>query len=284
MAARSRQVVFTLNNYTSDEERDMFEAFSSLSNNIRFCGVGREIGESGTPHFQGFIYFDNPKTFSAAHKIPGLNRAHFEPVKGTIQQNIDYCSKGGDYKEYGEKPTQGKRNDLEEVAELVKAGKRISDVAFECPTQFIKFHKGIERLISLQIAPRDFKTMVYWYYGPTGTGKSKKAFEQAAEAASYYVKDPLNKWYCGYEQQELMIIDDYRRDFSTFACLLRLMDRYPMTVETKGGTTQFVTRTLVITTPKSPTETWEGRTEEELGQLLRRIDHCVHFATLANNM
>lgn len=71
----------------------------------------------------------------------------------------------------------------------------------------------------------DFKTEVYWFYGPTGTGKSKLAFEIAKQASSFFVKDATNKWWCGYEQQEVVIVDDYRKDFSTFAQLLRLMDQ-----------------------------------------------------------
>lgn len=236
---RTRSIAFTLNNPTEIEGEALFNALENEreSWNIRFAGVGREVGEQGTPHLQGFLYFSNPKTFSAAHKIPGLTRAHFEIIKGTVDQNIEYCSKENNYKQYGEKPCQGKRSDLEEVSQLVVSGKRIADVALECPIQFIKFHKGIERLIALQVSPRDYKTEVLWYWGPTGTGKSKTAFEMASQESGYYVKDPLNKWWDGYEQQHTVIIDDYRRDFSTFAQLLRLFDRYPMTVEAKGSTT-----------------------------------------------
>lgn len=35
-----------------------------------------------------------------------------------------------------------------------------------------------------------------------------------------------------------------------------------------------------VTTPKSPKDTWEGRTEKELGQLIRRIEQVVHFSVL----
>jgi hypothetical protein len=200
-----------------------------------------------------------------------------------VDQNIEYCSKEGDYQQFGEKPAQGKRSDLDEVVTLVSDGKRIREIAEECPIQFVKFHKGIERLIALKQPSRAWKTEVYWFWGATGTGKSKRAFEMGAES-SFFVKDPLNKWWDGYEQQDVVIIDDYRRDFSTFASLLRLMDRYPMTVEAKGSTVNFASKVLIITTPKSPSETWEGRTEEQLGQLMRRIEHVVHFATLASSM
>lgn len=275
---RSRSVCFTLNNYTDDELSGVREYLGS--DQVKYAGFGREVGEEGTPHLQGFICFKNPKMYSAIKRIPGFERMHFENMKGTVDQNITYCSKGGLFEEYGVKPQQGKRSDLDEVIALVSDGKRLRDVSEECPIQFVKFHKGIERLISLRAPSRNFKTQVYWFWGGTGSGKSKKAFEMAAET-SFYVKDPLNKWWCGYEQQDVVIIDDYRRDFSTFAQLLRLFDRYPMTVEMKGSTTNFCSKKIIITTPKSPIATWEGRTEEDHGQLLRRIDEITHFAVLS---
>jgi len=285
--ARARSVCFTLNNYTDDEIQQVHDVFEDVENRaqfgIRFAGYGTEVGEEGTPHLQGFMYFRNPKSFTVIHNFPGLSRAHFEAIKGTVDQNITYCSKGGNYEEFGDKPVQGKRTDIDAVVETIKAGAKVRRVADDHGAEFIKFHKGIERLIALQTQPRDFKTEVIWYYGPTGTGKSKLAFEIALAAESYYVKDPLNKWWDGYEQQDVVIVDDYRRDFSTFAGLLRLFDRYPMTIEAKGSTTQFNSKKIIITTPKSPSDTWEGRTEEELGQLLRRIDKTEAFYTIFNS-
>ena len=279
---RARSVAFTLNNPSVGEEQYINALFEDCrdENHIRFAGFGKEVGEEGTPHLQGFIYFSNGKSFATIHRLPGLTRAHFEVIKGSVQQNIDYCSKEGQYKQFGEAPKQGRRSDLDAVVDMVESGKRVSDVSLECPLQFIKFHKGIERLIAMRVPPRDFKTEVLWYWGPTGTGKSRTAFEKATSASSYYVKDPLNKWWDGYEQQEVVIIDDYRRDFSTFAHLLRLFDRYPMTVEMKGSTTNFSSRTLIVTSPKSPRDTWDTRSPEDIQQLLRRIDKVVHFDVL----
>jgi len=281
---RSRKFCFTLNNYTHDELNDVFSFMDDAERRgeaaVRCAGIGKEVGEGGTPHLQGFLCFSNAKTYSAVKRIPGLTRIHIEIMKGTVQQSIVYCSKDGDYKQWGEEPQQGKRSDLDAVIALVREGKRMRDIGEECPTQVIKFCKGIERLIFLRQYPRNYKTKVFWFYGPTGTGKSKEAFEMAFAESSYYVKDPLNKWWDGYEQQDVVIIDDYRRDFCTFAQLLRLFDRYPMSVEVKGATTQFNSKMIIVTSPKNPKDTWEGRTEEDFAQLLRRIEEVRYFSTL----
>jgi len=135
--------------------------------------------------------------------------------------------------------------------------------------------------IELHSSARSFKTEVYWYYGPTGTGKSRAANVEAPHA---YWKSPVDKWWDGYSGQEDVIVDDYRRDLCTFATLLRLFDRYPLRVEYKGGSCEFRSKRIFITSPKSPKDTWtEGekpRTDEDIQQLLRRITKIVHFDAL----
>jgi len=115
-------------------------------------------------------------------------------------------------------------------------------------SSYIKYSNGIEKLINLvHSQPRDSQTYGYWFYGPTGTGKSRKAHSLSEGS---YVKDPSNKWFDGYNHNGQMIIDDFRPNKDlTFQMLLTLTDRYPMSVERKGGTMQFNTRRIIITTP-----------------------------------
>lgn len=50
-------------------------------------------------HWQGFISFKNRKRLAACKKVaPG---AHFECLRGTVQENIYYCSKDNQFKEFG---------------------------------------------------------------------------------------------------------------------------------------------------------------------------------------
>lgn len=83
----------TLNNYTKDEYSDLVDSFSSDSSN-KFI-IGKEIGESGTPHLQIYINFSKKTRFSAIKKIN--NRFHIESAKGSEIENIKYCSKDGDF-------------------------------------------------------------------------------------------------------------------------------------------------------------------------------------------
>ena len=64
----------------------------------------------------------------------GSDRIHLETAQGTKDQNIKYCSKedtriDGPW-EFGDREThQGTRTDLNAVAEDVKAGKSLEDIA-----------------------------------------------------------------------------------------------------------------------------------------------------------
>lgn len=173
-------------------------------------------------------------------------------------------------------PSQGNRSDLAAVAIAVKEGKSDQEIAEDFAGDFIRYHKGITNLRGLYAKPRRWKTRVFWWYGPTGTGKSLEADQRFPEA---YWKMGCNKWWDGYTGQSAVIIDDFRRDLCTFAELLRLLDRYPMRVEYKGGSCQFAAEDIIITTPYHPRKTWAGRTAEDIMQLLRRIDEVRVFAS-----
>ncbi len=90
---------FTLNNYTENEAGALVQRFSSLSNKFFFI-VGKEIGEQGTPHLQGYI----EKRTGRFRPLPcfevlrdGKNAMHFERAKGNRKANYKYCSKEGDF-------------------------------------------------------------------------------------------------------------------------------------------------------------------------------------------
>ena len=235
-------------------------------------------------HYQGYIHFGNKREFKSAKAflfgIFGV-QPHLEGAKGSPSQNKDYCSKEGgipeSFKEYGEMPRQGSRSDLARVAEAVIAGKDLAEVALDHPTEFMKYSGGIKCFQSLvRTRPRNSAVVptVHWWFGPTGVGKSRKAFACYPDA---YVK-MNNQWWDGYVGQTAVIIDDYRPSLCTFQELLRILDRYPMRIQTKGSSCELSATVFVITTTDRPEVIWSGRTTEALGQLLRRLTDIVHFS------
>jgi len=76
---------FTLNNYKESE----YELLKDLD--VAYLIIGKEVGEQGTPHLQGYIQFHKKKRITALKKIN--QRIHWEKIKGTPEDNIKYCSK-----------------------------------------------------------------------------------------------------------------------------------------------------------------------------------------------
>ena len=56
--------------------------------------VGKEVGDEGTRHLQGFISFNMPKGLAGVKKVHA--KAHWEIAKGSDQANLTYCSKSED--------------------------------------------------------------------------------------------------------------------------------------------------------------------------------------------
>lgn len=279
MADKYRSICFTLNNYTEED----VTRIRACATEITYVVFQRERGrEGGTPHLQGYMHHANPKSLGGWKRIVG-DRAHIERARGTGVQNREYCTKeetrepGTEPFEAGTMPSQGSRSDLDAVHRRIVEGATTREIAAEHPGDFIRYHRGITALQQLYVAPRRHQTRVYWYYGPTGTGKSREANERFPNA---YWKMGANKWWDGYHSHAEIIIDDYRCDMCTFAEMLRLFDRYPHRVETKGGTVEFVPTDIIVTTPKGPRETWQSRTEEDLQQLMRRLTEVRYFPAM----
>lgn len=256
MTTRSRSYVFTLNNYTESDEI----AISNIP--CKYLIYGREVGENGTRHLQGYIYFDNARFFTAVKKL--IPKAHIEAAVGNAAQNRDYCSKEGDFVEHGQIPIKGKRTDISAVKDALGTGRTLRYIMEN--TSSLQALTYAEKAIKYTEPQRDFMPKVYWFYGPTGSGKSREAQLMCPEA--YYCNDS-NQWWDGYDAHSEVIIDDFRADFCKFHVLLKIFDQYPHRVQVKGGYRQLLATTMIITSPYSPQDTYATR--EDIGQLLRRL-------------
>ncbi len=117
--------------------------------------VGKEVGESGTPHLQGFVIFKHAVTFATA-KRRICQRAHIETARAGAEAASNYCKKDGDFQEFRTLPQQGRRSDLEAVIEWADAfiaeKKRAPtnrEIARQYPTQLIK-QRRLQYVIELR--------------------------------------------------------------------------------------------------------------------------------------
>lgn len=243
-----RRFCFTWNSYTNDDLekcKAFFEAFA------KYGIVGKELAPTtGLPHLQGFCTLNKPMRFSAIKKHLH-NSIHIEKANGSDEQNQKYCSKTGDFYEKGSPSRQGSRTDLQSVVDDITTGKVCDRYALanNHPIAYIKYQRGLENYLKIikPIPVRDFKTDIFYYWGPPGTGKSRRALEeaQAVDANSIYYK-PRGLWWDGYAQQTCVIIDDFY-GWIKYDEMLKIMDRYPYKVQIKGGFEEFTSKKIWIT-------------------------------------
>lgn len=238
---RSRGWCFTLNNY-EDTDCQVLQGGGKTPEVVSYLIFGKELGESGTPHLQGYLYFKTLKSLKQA-KAAISERAHLEPQRGSVEQAVEYCKKDGCHYEYGDLPRQGKRTDLEQVAHMIVEGASVADVAVAHPSTFIKFSRGI-RDLKLTVTKSYTRESVcgLWLVGPPGCGKSHYA--QTNFPDSY--KKAQNKWFDGYGGEKTIVLEDL--DIGSLSHHLKIWsDRWPCTGETKGGTVHLMHDLFVVT-------------------------------------
>lgn len=266
---------FTLNNYTEDE----YESISRVANDESlYAIIGREVGASGTRHLQGYIMFKRPYRFDTV-KGRHLPRCHIEVAAGSPDSNRKYCSKDGDYREFGAIPkgVEG-RSTRDEIArvfvESMGSGRSgLDQFADGNPgTWYFSGHNLLRNYLSIRPLIERPNISAKWYWGSPGVGKSRRAHQELKEA---YVKDPRTKWWSGYMLESSVIIDDFGPNGIDMNHLLRWFDRYKCYVESKGGMLPLYADTFIVTSNYPPSKCFcglGGEDHPQLAALERRIE------------
>lgn len=177
-------------------------------------------------------------------------------MRGTLDANDKYVMKeegrlDGPWTR-GERPRPGARNDLYDVVDMIDAGKTSKKIAAAFPIQWVKFYRGIQSYRLTAQGQRYARPQIFILWGKSGTGKTRLCHETFPEA---YWK-PKSKWWCGYATQNVVVLDEFY-SWLSFDTLLRMLDWYPLQVETKGGSTQLLANCFVFTSNVDPQE-WYG--------------------------
>lgn len=265
---KSRGYVFTLNNPTSGQETRLKD-FAQAS--CKYMVFGREVAPStGTPHLQGFLYLKSQKTWRALKDKLRIESIHLEAARGNASQNFDYATKDGDFWEFGDRPTQGKRKDLDTVREMVKDKKSmleiLDNVSSYQAARFAQLYSAHQ-----PPPPRESGGKRVFIYGPSGSGKSTLA--RALIGESYYTAD-LAPWFDGYNSTDPVLFDDFRSSDFPFNRFLRLLDPWPVRLSVKGASVPVISSTIIVTSIKSPWDVYSGSGEDQV-QFMRRFDEII---------
>lgn len=284
--SRAKNWCFTINNYDDaaiHQLRDLWNPEGDCQ--IRYVCWGYEVAPAtNTKHLQGFVSFVKQLRFKAALALLPKG-AHIEKTKGSPAQNRDYCSKDESkdpqvspaFEEYGTLPGgAGTRTDLSGVVEMVRAGKRLRDVADSAGDVYVKYYRGIKALRTvLQPTSRNQPEVVY-IWGVTRLGKTHFA---KIEALEHYEEDeiyfkPAGEWWPDYDQQPLVIFDDFTSKDMQLAEWNRVFNHIPHRVQFKGGNVPITFKSAYITSNFPPTMLWPNVSEGRRASAILRITAC----------
>jgi len=278
----SRNFVFTINMKEEDSEVAIYPDLDWPD--LRYVAYQEELGgKNHTHHIQGMVQFLKPKRITQLAKLPGLERAWIQRMRGTPQQARDYALKQDDTAikgtnfEYGNFCAgSGERVDIKQLRQKVKTGASMKDLFEDDETveAAFRYQQGTKAMMSAYNAERkrDFKTQVEVYFGAPGTGKTRKAYE---ENPGLFMK-PHTKWWDQYNFEEVVLLDDFY-GWYPYHQLLILLDRYACPVEVKGGYINIAPKKVIITSNKPINEWYDDKVTRNLDALTRRVDKFIWF-------
>lgn len=296
-----RRWVFTINNYNEQEE-NFLKTPENFGPNIQFIIAEKEVGESGTPHIQGYIEFKSDTTRNKLVRLLG-GRAYVDKAKGNRASNINYCS-ADEKDDPGNHliinwhhqsidslvkkqmsrvapidPDEAAREMLQDIGDLKE-----SEFESKYPRFYLRNYSKYKELQHVKQSNiiyefnGELKEKNLWIWGPTGTGKSRIAHDGLPLNEIYFKN--VNKWWNGYKHgTKRVIIEDYPCIASGGNALVLHMkiwaDRYTFTGEIKGAHTVIApSYNLIVTSNYSIRECFSEPTDVEA---IERRFHQIYF-------
>ena len=201
------------------------------------------------------------KTYNAASTLMQAREAYLRYLR----------NKGPHHLESGEDPVRKSEHTFEQsdppqtpkteiILQLIKQGERKSALVSQFPTMRNQIH----RLMSFR-PHRSCKTSTIYIHGPPGVGKTTFIYkwfnllQHFNPELDYYSKvSRLSKWFDGYDNQPIVIIDDPVLTPGSIGfqehvqCLRNVISTGPTYVEVKGATMVFDSKFIVFVANPTP--------------------------------
>lgn len=255
-AKRSRAFLLTQNNPTEADIDKWHKACKGYAS-IQYLCFQLERGEAdGTLHVQAFVYTHSKKApLVVKGWFPG--NPHIE-IARDLSAAWEYCKKsetrepnGGPF-EYGKPPGKFAKLDL---ITAIKNGASMTDIGENFTEELVLGGAtNIEKAIQLNQQHRTTPPSIVVLYGPTASGKTKRALDLYGLKDTFIVPWPekSSKWFWnGYQNEETIVLDEFRHQI-TYGKMLRLLDWTPLTVDLKGSSAKMNSKNIIITSNQKP--------------------------------
>jgi len=254
-----------------------------------------ELGEQGTPHIQGFVQFTTKQRLKALKKVH--RTAHWEPRRGSAYQAAHYCKKpeiGCDCHHcLAAADVQRPQLIFESGTISAPAGEKLNSVAMTIkkrglcaaieayPTHYMGMTRGMQALATFYSPRRSWRPVVTVLYGQPGSGKTRYAMLGPSPYVQADYPSKGSQFFFGDyrpDHHETLVFDDFYGQMP-YTTWLRVCDRYPMEVHTKGAFHQLLVHNIVFTSNRGPRE-WYPKIFADLDRWQafdRRIDNIIVF-------
>jgi len=260
--SRARHWVFTLHAAEAASAEDAEAARPVVADAVYLCYQLEKAPTTGRLHFQGLVCFKSALRLAQVRAALG-GSPWLAVMRGSVQQAVAYATKdetrvAGPWVLGTVPGGQGSRTDVREFVAAVKRGASDADLIDEHPEKFLRFHNAMNKVRMAVVPARDHLTKTAVYYGPPGSGKTFAATEFDAPRHTYWLSfgnQGQSTWFDGYVGQRTVILDEF---FGQLPCnfMCRLSDRYPLSVQLKGGTVRFIAKTVIVTSNLHPSDWW----------------------------
>lgn len=283
---KSRYWCFTYNHdeKTRDKTRWILgELAEEVVYNEGYLCFQQEKGESGNLHFQGFIYFKNPRHFNAVKEyLPG---AHLEKCIAPKQAK-EYCHKEDNttikdtFEEFGKCPPfkQGKRTDVDTAMDMIQEGCTWDEFVMTNIGLVMRYEKFWRKYwMKYNKTPdRDVELIIIW--GPSATGKTHWAKKYCDDQGFTRYTKPIGdkQWWDNYMDEEYIIWNEFDPKEYRITDMNQLADKECVQIPFKGGFTTGTWKGIILTSNIDPKNWWIDQPKMVRDAFFRRVTSLLH--------
>lgn len=260
-------------------------------------------GRRGTTHWQGFVWFKDGliRSIKAVQKHLGLIDCHIDKAASPYDAMM-YCKKPELLvkKDKNDKLTfviqkwaehgtpldvamnQGYRSDLSRA--LRGAMEHGMNKGVKDDDTLVRYASHIQKARAIRMPKKTWKTELFFFWGPTGTGKTYTAINKLNELFGEdgwgCKSDSTGAWWDGYDGEKGCLVNDFGAGQISISQLLNLCDAAPAIVPIKGSFVPWQARTLIITCHEHPAKYWPAdRWPEIFRRCGKKGANIINFAT-----